>query len=262
MTESELIVTILAQADAIWYPWRVAKPPVTGHLYRAREAYESCGVRFRPDLAGLSSGSTERKATERLLADSEAAGLVTTTRQSAYRIGTLLTDTGEARARELLGMPEFAVTAAVYGELVEQARYRGGALVPELDLTETTFDDDHETRKGAAIDVEEALVPLLRRQIVTANSNGQGNTFYRPRCPNAALPAATAEPVIASDELNSLYLRALRAEQQRVSANTDNVTELGRIPLPTGWWPDWHDEPASFSAHRCGLCDETQKDDS
>jgi hypothetical protein len=252
-SQDELLAAVLAQDDALWLPWRLAKPPITGWLYHFRQAYRSGGVRFRTDLLA-GSDTAGRKAVERMLDEAEAAGLVATNRKTSYRTSVTLTDYGEARIRELLGMPTFAEVAAMFGELVEQARRRGGGWVPELDLTDADFDCDHETRKGAAVHVEETLVPLIRRALVLANANGQGNVFYQPACPWPDLPATEVPEEIASDAINNFYLEVLKGEQQRIAAITDNTTELGQIPLPTGWWPQWQDEPASLEGHKCALC--------
>lgn len=250
---TRILVTILAETDAVWLPNRKSRRPRPANVYIARRDYAAAGVPWgsnEPSEAGRKAAQRELEA----LADAE---LVRVSRPKRMRaLGVKLTDAGDVLARGLCGLPGVYSAWVAMQELATHSRRPPETMrdvwVPEIALAGRNMD----AAELAAI--ENMILPALVRGRVVSAADIAGRVSY------ALTPAGwrfldgaagprddEGGPTEADADAVALYDEHLAAEMGRLDTADADPREIGDIPLPVAmmdlpasepwltWTPNW-----------------------
>lgn len=231
-----VLVTILAETDAIWRPLRGAdwQARCGGILFRRRREFQARGVRS----VGGGDG-TARQAHARQLDGLAVAGdLLVYHGRGTGGVYVRLTDTAEHRLRALCDLPSLADAHALLRRVIELERPGGpdGFLCSELWLAGLpNYTGDYMIR---LLPIQRSALPALSRGWLLAPSDCYGRTYYQSTATGRELAAQPA-PILPPDlpepdeEAASLYdeLNVTYREQLRAMAG-DGQGDIGPVPLP------------------------------
>lgn len=224
-----VLVRLLAEGDAIFVPVRAWVAPRPAGVCEARAAFPVAGIRW---LSGATSESG-RKLAERQLKSLEDAGLVEVHRSKARAASVRLTETAEAAARKIAGLPEIAAGYATLERLAKlsdrEPRTLDRRWVSEMILAESP---------DARLDAEELALPALCRGLIESNSDVAGRVYYAVTVSGwkwLNRPGQICEaPAIDIDRKSraSYYTRLKLALNQLAVTAPASPMEIGACPLP------------------------------
>lgn len=240
MTDSEaILVRVLADQDAIRLPVRNWRGYTSANRYFATVA--GGAVPYRVSNASEAG----RKASERLLQDLAAEGMLTVSRGQKVKFPLVaLTELGEARTRALCGLVGRRVGRLMLAEVAKRGeRYvdtESGRWVPEIDLNDGKgWDGDESTsedRRGLA-QVEMNYLPAVAAGWLACDSDVYGHVCYaatpagldelsrRPKRGPSKLPETDPDAVRAYRKWQDAKLLALDR-----TAPTE-TREIGPLPM-------------------------------
>ena len=238
----QILLAILAATDAIFIPDRdpLARPR-HAVIFERRQSFRHSGVPWASERVLPGLDDTGRKQVQRMLDELSLAGLVLPFQpKGAKTLGVRLSESGDARARALAGLPALGDAAQILAQLAAVERtgvacaYLGRTWVPETALAGVHWGDN--ARRHAFVAVEEKLLPALGRGWAESNCSVQGHCWY------ALAPAGReqfAKPIAASslppanDLARREYYWRVQAEFHALAAaKPDCERELGEIPMP------------------------------
>ena len=236
---ASVLVQVLGDTDAVWIPSRTWNRPRPTNVYFARRAFAKGGVPWE------SGGATEadRKAAQRALEVLAKSGAVKVCRP--HRVKTLavkLTDTGEAEARKLVGLPGMYSGWLSAAEVARHSKRPGeAALMTDVWVSERKLIGERppdEYRREAVL-VEEMMLPALVRNYVGSCGDRYGRIYYALTPAGWAwLDAGDAPPADDLDgepnrDARVLYYERVRAALNRLDvADPPDPKEIGGLPLP------------------------------
>lgn len=243
--EDQLMVALLAATDAIFIPDR---DPMSIDRHRVicerRQRYPTAGVPWGSEKVEPGLDDAGRKQVQRVLEDLVARGLADKFRpRGAKTLGAKLTDAGEARARALVGLPQFADSLSLLADIATYqtgdnvSDFMGHTWVPETLLAGVEWGDNE--RRHAFVAVEDKLLPALNRGLAAANCTVRGHCWYTllpagekflKRKPGNEVPAVLPAQ---DDGARHDYFYRLRLEFEALATATpQNDREIGDIPMP------------------------------
>lgn len=237
--ESELLVSVLARRDALFWPWRIthAVRPEMCELRTRQKEYLAgqVGVAVRAD--GKADWKNAHELRQRLI----TAGLITATHSSGQITSCFLTPQGEAVARALVGdrLWTFQRARLLWAILQIRSQETSVRAVRESGL----FGIEGVGCPNDWDDYNEMILPLLTCGIVTASSDTEGRACYTP-VEGIPEPVEVVVNVVADDAFDSLYLKAFADERAMLERVEPRDPHEVHIPLPaTGWgWPCYFPE--------------------
>src|ERR1019366_19841 len=213
----KLLITLLAQWDAPFYPVRDFRTGLSVNAYILRTEYAAAGMPY----ASGRHGEKERKRGERDLGELIEAGLVGASKAAARISAIRLTEAGETAARELVGMA--GLTDAGFKLLADVAAR--GKMPPKLMtdfwIPEATIRGDASTRALGLL--EEDAIALLCRGWLLAAANGCRRVSYAVTA--AGLKAIAKQKTklptwsgMVNEDARTLYFSTLKSQLARIAA--------------------------------------------
>jgi hypothetical protein len=212
-------------------------------IYERRRAIVHGGVPWASErvLPGLDDAA--RKQVQRSLDELALEGLVLTYQpKGAKTLGVRLSDSGDARARALVGLPTLGDAVGLLAQLADIERhdatcaFLGRTWVAETSLAGVHW-GEHANRQRF-VEVEDRLLPALVRGWVESNCSVRGHCWYaitpagRERLGQRAV-VATAEGVASYDSARREYYHRVRQELLTLAAaKPECEREIGEIPMP------------------------------
>ena len=248
--KTSILVQILADTDALFLPnrsWNFTKPT---NLFFGRRRYAKEGVAW----ASGRKTAAERKAAQRALEALAKEGLVRVFRANNTKTtGVKLTDEGEARARELCGLPGLADSWWACRKLADLSKPPGEAKTyDDVWITEEKFSNIPHPGEGADQTAflreinwtEDEFLPALSRGWAVATSTVNRNVFYALTQTGWGVldddPPEDRPVVEPSREIRRAYLDRIEEQLDRLEhARPENPNEIGMLPLPVSMagWP-------------------------
>ena len=241
--KTSILVQILADTDALFLPnrsWNFTKPT---NLFFGRRRYGKEGVVW----ASGRKTAAERKAAQRALEALAKEGLVTIFRANNTKTtGVKLTDEGEARARELCGLPSLANSWWACDALTMHSKPPGEAKtyddvwVSEEKLSRVPHPGEGKDQTAFLREInliEDEFLPALSRGWVVATSTVHRNVFYALTQTGWDIlkgdwPEDRPE-VEVNREIRRAYLDRIEEQLDRLEhARPENPNEIGMLPLP------------------------------
>jgi DNA-binding MarR family transcriptional regulator len=242
-SERRLLVRLVGMTDAVFLPIRSHEGNLSSNAGMARETFRARGLSWgsnEPDAAG-------RKRAHLTLEALAEGGMVTASTGKGARVRTFvkLTETGEAAARALAGLPSLGLSTRMLRHVASlsrrPARLKTDVWISELRLLGAAGypqdDDEWDQFQRTLKELEHVGLPSLVRGWMDANSDCHGRTYYRvTEEGRAALeeeePVHNCGHVEADDHLVELYMDCLLESLSRLSTAPPEPRIIGRIPLP------------------------------
>lgn len=230
--DKQLLVTILAKRDSLFWPWRFqANDRVPHPEIRRRQAEYLAG---QVGIAARADGSHQWKdasaARQRLI----SAGLAFATRSSGQVTSLFLSMAGEATARSLVGsrLSNYEDSKPVLVFLRILAEQSGCTAVRESTLLGVPSFGNPEDWN----DRTEWVLPLLSCGAVEAQPDTVGRILYCPRdVPPPPIIAVDVEP---SDDFDDHYVSVFNGERQVLASVEPRDGNELIIPIPASvCWP-------------------------
>jgi hypothetical protein len=243
----EVLIAVLAAADALWEPHRkwTAGPVIS----QRRVLYGGSGLPWAvAKVIGTVPDSADRKAVRAALDALELKDLVVVGNPTGLRTTTIrLTDAGDDRARALVGLCHLADSY----ELLQSLRtlrddprgvdYDGMAWASEVMLSGVewgTKDDAGNSLREPFAEVQCTMLPALCRGLVESRTSIKGHAWYALTT-GGNLYVSKPEPAPpenlprARDDCFATYLARLRqARAELASTESATIGDVGLIPFP------------------------------
>jgi hypothetical protein len=236
---NQILLAVLAATDAVFLPDRdPLAHPRQAVIYERRRAFVHGGVPWASErvLPGLDDAA--RKQVQRSLDELALVGLVLTYQpKGAKTLGVRLSDSGDARARALVGLPTLHDALGILAQLAELERHDAtcGTWLPETALAGVRW-GDHANRHRF-VEVEDRLLPALVRGWAESNCSVRGHCWYatthagRERLSQAVVPTTESPP--STDLARREYCHRVRQELLALAAaKPECEREIGEIPMP------------------------------
>jgi hypothetical protein len=237
MNEAESILArLLANADAVWLPTRDFLGDRYSAVCLARRGYKTAGLPWHS--AGVDDAA--RREARQVVEDLTREGLAKAFRPRAMKtLQIRLTDQGDGKARQVVGLPNLDAAFAAAGEIAKRSKWPAKLLteawIPEHELVGTIPGRDAFAQKAMAL--EDALLPALTRAYVISNANADRHVSYALTSAgrewlNGDPPAAV--PCKAVRGARETYYTELKTASARLEASlpTGGDRDIGEIPLP------------------------------
>lgn len=239
---SRMLVAVLAASDAVWLPSR--RPDDWTVITERRMLYRAAGIRWTSQLADIDPGTSGRKSAQRMLKQIGLDHQIIAHNPNGSRtLCVRLTETGEARAREMIGGPmlddALELVDMLYGlrDHPDGFDYYSMAWVREATITGIGYGAGQD---GEYHNLGICLSPALTRGMVESGSDLQMHASYaltpagieiaRKRLHETPKPAPTPKPVDGGEDY---YCQKLREALGALSAaEPENDSEIGLMPLP------------------------------
>ena len=248
----EILLTIMAKTDAIFWPIRRNHLPGRVLFYERRRAFLVSGC---PWASGVVS-EAGRKAAQRELDALRDEGLIRTHNPRGSRtLGVRLTDSADDAMRRKIGLATFADALPYLDELYRRRNDPDGfdgigtgtggnpPWASEQALTSVRWGDNE--RRGAYVRLTRDLYPLLWRGLVVSNSSMLGHVWYgltatgrklaRQRDESGQARGEYPPPPPAAGDKDALGFYFARQNEEIDKIETGkpkNSRELGDLPLP------------------------------
>lgn len=228
--EKQMLVSILARRDALWWPWRwtvAAQPPFTEIRQRQRE-YLAGTV----GIAAKADGRSNWKDSHELRNSLIAAGLLTATHSSGQVQSVFLTPLGESTARALVGdrlrtAIESRFMFLLLGVLSEDGKPVRESVLFGIPCTGSPSDWE---------DRVEQVQPLLTSGCVRADSDTCGRVLFT--LTGAELPEAIVVTVQEEDGFDELYIQSFDSERNTLANAEPRDTSEIYVPISASLhWP-------------------------
>jgi hypothetical protein len=239
----EILLAILAATDAVFIPDR---DPLAHRrhavIYERRQAFRHSGVPWASERVVPGLDDTGRKQVQRMLDDLALAGLVLTFQpKGAKTLGVRLSDTGDARARTLAGLPAVCDAVAMLGILANLERtdaacaFLGRTWLPETALAGVRWGDN--SQRQAFVRIEEQLLPALVRGWAESNCSVLGHCWYAitdagRKQLRKPVPPASDMPSANDLARRGYYYRVEQELHALASAKPECEREIGEVPMP------------------------------
>ena len=238
----QILVSILAATDAIFIPDRDPMMwPRHAVIYERRRNFTNAGVPWASErvLPGLDEAG--RKQIQRLLDELALSGMVLTFQpKGAKTLGVRLSETGDAQARALVGLPALSDALAALAQLAELERNGatcanlGRTWVPETALAGVAWGDNE--RRHRLVETEEKLLPAVVRDWAVSNCSVRGHCWYAitdAGRDQLGKPIEAGPLPCANDDLRREYYHRVKAEFLALAAAEPKCErEIGEIPMP------------------------------
>jgi hypothetical protein len=197
--DNQLLVTLLARRDSLFWPWRHGGDSRLGIIQRQRQYLDgSVGIASKSD--GKSNWKPMHEARQRLI----SSGFVDALHSSGQVSSMFISQLGEAYARRLVGdrLKTINDVAIIYVMLdtekwtSESELFRENLLGNPEDWNDST----------------ELVLPLLVSGLVTASSDMHGRVGYR-RTDREIPPDPPAVDVECDESMDSIYVKAFNLER-------------------------------------------------
>ena len=237
--EGEILVGLLAEQDAIWFPVRDWDSPLNVNVTALRDAFFTAGL---PWNAG---GRTvaDRKRSERTLKDLEEKNILKVFKPRNRSLCARLTDAGEWKARELVGVSGPTAMRLAVAELARLTKTR-----PRL-LTDIWISEERLSRhKWGSTDTapflltENMFLPAMARFYAIANSSVNGHVYYSMTEPGWEYlrelrskpidPPEPAEPEPDREASDAYHDRLKSRLANLTAAESIRPRDIGDVPLP------------------------------
>ena len=239
----QILLAVLAATDAVFLPDRdPLAHPRHAVIYERRRAFVHGGVPWASERVLPGLDDTGRKQVQRMLDALALEGLVLTYQpKGAKTLGVRLADSGDARARALVGLPTLSDALGILDQLAELERhdatcaFLGRTWLPETALAGVRWGDN--ANRHRFVEVEDRLLPALVRGWAESNCSVRGHCWYaithagRERLSQAVVPTTESPP--STDLARREYYHRVRQELLTLAAaKPECEREIGEIPIP------------------------------
>ena len=244
----KFMVRMLARTDAIFRPLRAADQGARGLLYLAWKEYQTDGARWR----GGGGGGARRVRKSRELRELVESGRLIVTGEKVRTTHFRLPDAEMDALRQMVGLATHSQALPGLDYLLglrdDHGRPRpGGPWISEAAIGQTEY--GHPRAPDIFGFVQDDFLPLLVAGLVSSNSDGDGRVSYRLADDGERLAAQRLErdesaaetfppdPGEGDKDMRHTYYTERLAERRRLrhARDSDNLSELGSIPLPVCW---------------------------
>jgi hypothetical protein len=242
----ELLLTILAKTDAVFWPIRKHDVPGRVLFYERRWAFPTAGV---PWASGAVS-EAGRKAAQRELEGLQSARLVKTYNPRGGRtLGVRLTEGADDAMRRMIGLATYADSLPFLDELYRRladgdgCNFLGRPWTSEESLTGVRWGDND--NRGYYVLLTQDLYPLLWRGLAESNASSQGHVWYgltaagyelareRDEDEQASREYPPPPPEEGDEEAFDFYHDARIEDVKTLEAGSPkDPREIGQIPMP------------------------------
>jgi hypothetical protein len=234
--ELQWLVTLLAQRDALFTPFRHSHSKASSHA--ASAIWERRAEYLRRGLPVVGGGSpAERQRHSRAMKRAKSAGLIKITGRTMHT-RVRLTPAAEESLSALTACYSVRDSWPLLELMAQFAEIPGTTC--ETDIIGKGYD---EVTSRDLADVEHRALPLLARDWLASNSDSEGRVDYfitpAGRAALAEGPPAPPESLpdyshAAGDYYDTIYTPGLRERETWQPTATNNVV----IPLSCGMWGD------------------------
>jgi hypothetical protein len=233
--EDLALVAILAATDAIFIPSR--DPQSFAHRIIC-ERRAAAGIPWASERVLPGLDETARKQVQRALDELAVRNWVVTIQPHATKtLAVRLTDSGDARARALVGLPQVGESLTMVERIRtlmagdEVCEHVGQLWVPETALAGVRWGDNE--HRHSFVEVEEILLPVLTRRWVVSNCSVRGHCWYTLGSVPVATPSAVPDLAARSDAARREYYTGIQAEREVLATTKpEHMREIGDIPMP------------------------------
>ena len=240
MTEkTEIVVRLLALADALFLPQRKWSAPLPSNSYVGRKRFRAEGI---PLVLTVGAGMSARQRSVRALAKLSRDGMLTIVRVRQSRFPSVrLSDEGDRAARRTCGLPGLLGAWLTVQRIAKLSAPPGSErLLTDVWVPETSLcADPAEPREGELSTIELMEVPALIRGWVVSRSNSKGGVYYaltnagRAALADGAPDDDDLDVADVDDEARRFHQVTLLAELRRLESDApQQPREIGEIPLP------------------------------
>ena len=236
-----LLAAILADVDALWWPYRVTlrSSPAFAAVLERRELYAGRGVELT-----MGGSAAERKSGERELAELAEHGWIRLYRSGGRRSGVALTTAGDDYIRSLCPSCRVDEAWPALRRVFKTEQLFGddtncGFVLEHHVLNPRPSDDDQKLLQ----DFEDDCTPLIARGLLESFSDTVGRLGYRTtKLGREALKGRKPKPPAEIPEYNpalgqefiELFLQAMRNRETWQPSTPSQCV----IPLSAGNWPE------------------------